>query len=125
MVGAAGDVIVSPFDHQDVLSLLFELVAHVVHAVAQMFHQDLLAGDFGTVNADQEHVPACRTGQEEERVKRSALMWCCEIIYSCPVHKTVCTSQFPPNDYQRLILHIFSLLPTQVSKCSAHSVGKC
>lgn len=68
VVGAAGDVVVPPFDHQDVLSLLLQLVADVVHTVAQMFHQDLLAGDFGTVDTDQEHVPTCRTGPEEATV---------------------------------------------------------
>jgi len=38
VVGAAGDVFIPPLDHQDVLSLLFELVADVVHAIACMFH---------------------------------------------------------------------------------------
>lgn len=37
VVWTAWDVFISPFDDQDVLSLLFELVADVVQAVAQMF----------------------------------------------------------------------------------------
>lgn len=78
MVGAAGDVVIPPFDHQDVLSLLLQLVADVVHAIAQMFHQDLLTGDFGTVDADQEHVPTCRTGPEEATV---SVLFCYPLWY--------------------------------------------
>lgn len=66
VVGAAGDVLVSPLDHQNVLSLLFELVADVVQAVAQMFHYDLLARDLGTVHTNKEHVTTCR--DTEQRV---------------------------------------------------------
>ena len=52
VVGAARDVLISPLDHQDVFSLLFELVADIVQAVAQMFHYDLLTGNLGTVHTD-------------------------------------------------------------------------
>ena len=38
VVGAPRDVFISPLDHQDVLSLVFKLVADVVQAVTQMFH---------------------------------------------------------------------------------------
>lgn len=59
VVGAARDVRVPPFDHQDVLALLLQLITDVVHAVTHMFDQDLLTGNLWTINADQEHVPPC------------------------------------------------------------------
>lgn len=59
VVGAARDVRVSPFDHQDVLALLLQLVTDVVHAVTHMFDQDLLAGNLWAIDTDQEHVPPC------------------------------------------------------------------
>lgn len=61
VVGAAGDVVVPPLHHQDVLPLFFELVADIVHAVAQMFDEDFLTGDLGTIHTDQEHVTTCGT----------------------------------------------------------------
>lgn len=57
MEGAARNVIIPPFDHQDVLSLVFELVADIIQAVAQMFYQDLLTGDFRAIHPNQQHVP--------------------------------------------------------------------
>ena len=57
VVGAAGDVVVSPLDHQDVLPLVLQLVADVVHPVTQMLDQDLLTGHLGAVHPDQKHVP--------------------------------------------------------------------
>ncbi len=52
----AWDVVFAPLDHQDVVSPLFEQVAYVVLQVAQVFDEDLLAGDVRTVDAHQEHV---------------------------------------------------------------------
>lgn len=54
--GGAGDVVVAPLDHQNVVAPLLQHVAHVVLQVAQVFDQNLLTGDLRTVDAHQEHV---------------------------------------------------------------------
>lgn len=50
------DVIVAPLDHQDVGAPLLQQVADVVLQLAQMFDQNLLAGDLRAVHAHQQHV---------------------------------------------------------------------
>lgn len=59
MEGAAGDMVVSPFDDQDVASLLLDGVRHVVHPVSHVFDVHLLAGRLGPMDADHQHVGAC------------------------------------------------------------------
>lgn len=59
VIRAAGDVLVAPFHHQDVLSFLLQLVGHIIETVTQVFHQDLLTGYFGSIHSNQEHVSPC------------------------------------------------------------------
>lgn len=57
--GTAGDVLVAPFDDEDVAALLFDGVGDVVHPVAHVFDVHLLAGRLRPVNAHHQHVGAC------------------------------------------------------------------
>lgn len=59
VIRAPRDVLIAPFNHQDVLSFLLQLVGHIIETVTQVFHQDLLTGHFGSVHSNQEHVPPC------------------------------------------------------------------
>lgn len=54
--GGAGNVVVAPLDHQNVVAPLLQHITHVVLQVAQVFDQNLLTGDLRTVDAHQEHV---------------------------------------------------------------------
>ncbi len=58
-------MIIAPLDHQDVVSSLLQHVAYVVLQVAQVFDQNLLAGDLRTVHTHQEHV---LTWEEEGKI---------------------------------------------------------
>lgn len=58
--GTAGDVLVAPFDDEDVAALFFDCIRDVVHPVAHVFDVDLLAGRLWPVNAHHQHVGACR-----------------------------------------------------------------
>lgn len=60
MEGTARDVLVPPFDDEDVAALLFDRVCDVVHPVAHVFDVDLLAGRLRPVNTHHQHVGACR-----------------------------------------------------------------
>lgn len=62
-VGAAWDVLVTPFDHQRVLPLVLEQVGDAVEPAAHVLHQDLLAGCPGPVYPDQQHVVAWGWGK--------------------------------------------------------------
>lgn len=59
VIRAPRDVLIAPFNHQDVLSFLLQLVGHIIETVTQVFHQNLLTGHFGSVHSNQEHVPPC------------------------------------------------------------------
>ena len=50
MEGTARDVLIPPFDDEDVAALLFDCVCDVVHLVAHVFDVHLLAGPLWTVN---------------------------------------------------------------------------
>lgn len=58
--GTAGDVLIPPFDDEDVAALLFDGVGDVVHSVAHVFDVHLLAGRLWPVDAHHQHVGACR-----------------------------------------------------------------
>lgn len=66
MEGGAGDVVVAPFDHQDVVASLLQQVGHIVLQVAQVFDLQLLTGDLRATDTHQEHV---LTWEEEEEHK--------------------------------------------------------
>lgn len=54
--GGSRDVVLAPFDHQDVAAPLLQQVADVVLQVAHVFDQNLLTGNLRTVYTHQEHV---------------------------------------------------------------------
>lgn len=58
--GTARDVLVPPFDDEDVAALLLDRVRDVVHPVAHVFHVHLLAWRLGPVDPHHQHVGACR-----------------------------------------------------------------
>lgn len=66
--GTAGDVLVAPFDDEDVAALFFDCIRDVVHPVAHVFDVDLLAGRLWPVNAHHQHVGACFAAVHCERV---------------------------------------------------------
>lgn len=60
MEGTAGDVLVPPFDDEDVAALLLDRVRDVVHPVAHVFDVHLLAGCLRPVDPHHQHVGAYR-----------------------------------------------------------------
>lgn len=82
--GGAGDVVVAPLDHQDVVAPLLQQVAYVVLQVAHVFDQDLLTGDQRTVDTHQEHV---LTWEEEGTItsKVSENQCCLKCLRDIPV----------------------------------------
>lgn len=59
MKGAAGDVLLPPFDDEDVVALLLDRVGDVVHPVAHVFDVDLFTGGLWTMDPHHQHVSAC------------------------------------------------------------------
>lgn len=55
----AGDVLLPPFDGQDVVPPLLEDVAHVVLHVAHVLDGHLLTGDVWSMDPHQQHVLTC------------------------------------------------------------------
>lgn len=64
--GTAGDVLVPPFDDEDVASLFFDSVRDIVHPVAHVFDVHLLAGRLRPVNTHHQHVGACRVKNKDQ-----------------------------------------------------------
>lgn len=69
MEGGAGDVVVAPFDHQDVVASLLQQVGHSVLQVAQVFDLQLLTGDLGAADTHHEHVLPWGTGGGQSIVR--------------------------------------------------------
>lgn len=61
----AGDVLVPPFDDEDVAALFFDGVGDIVHPVAHVFDVHLLAGRLWPVNANHQHVGACGVNNKD------------------------------------------------------------
>lgn len=66
--GTARDVLVPPFDDEDVAALFFDGVRDVVHPVAHVFDVHLLAGRLRPVNANHQHVGACRVNETDKYI---------------------------------------------------------
>lgn len=70
MERTAWDVLIPPFDDQDVAALFFHGVRYVVHPVTQVFHIDLLAGRLRPMDANHQHVGTCRVASGETESQR-------------------------------------------------------
>lgn len=93
--GGAWDVVIAPLHHQDVVASLLQQVAYVVLQVAQMFDENLLAGDLRTVHTHQEHV---LTWDEKGEDKRSH----CLYFNSCI--KDTATSSFTVHEESKKMI---------------------
>lgn len=60
VVWAPRNMLVTPFHHQDVLALLFQLVGHIIEPVTKVLNQNLFTGYFRTIDSNQKHVPSCQ-----------------------------------------------------------------
>jgi len=58
MEGGARDVVIAPFDIEDVLTPVSQLVGNTVLALPLVFHMDLITGSLGSVDSDKKNIVA-------------------------------------------------------------------
>lgn len=91
MEGAAGDVLISPFHHQDVVASVLQQVGDVVQPVAQVLHHDLLTWSLGAMYTHQQHVVPWRGRRREQVVLTKVICngWAEGIIHLIRRFKTI------------------------------------
>lgn len=59
MERGARNVVITPFNHQDIVSPLLQHITDIILQVSQMFDQNLLTGNLRAMNSHQQHVFTC------------------------------------------------------------------
>ena len=68
MEGGTRNVVIAPFDIEDVLTPVSQLVGNTVLALPLVFHMDLVTGSLGSVDSDKKNIVARSVAVNREGV---------------------------------------------------------